>query len=170
MSPSGKAVDFDSAIRRFESCHPSLNKNYRLLKFQEFTLRSILDTLKLLETFKNKNMEAKIQFIKGLDEKVLPDVRLTRSRDGSTGTATFRFKNPNILDKNTAKEGEITGMYLIDEEGLLETRDVNARFVNGKPEAIEAIYIMKSPEAWDRFMRFMERYGQSNGLVFTKAN
>ena len=36
-------------------------------------------------------MEAKIQFIKGLDEKVLPDVRLTRSRDGSTGTATFRF-------------------------------------------------------------------------------
>ena len=46
-------------------------------------------------------METKIQFIKGFDEKVLPDVRLTRSRDGSTGTATFRFKNPNILDKNT---------------------------------------------------------------------
>ena len=34
-------------------------------------------------------MDAKIQFIKGLDEKVLPDVRLTRSRDGSTGTATI---------------------------------------------------------------------------------
>jgi photosystem II protein len=46
----------------------------------------------------------------------LPDIRLTRSRDGSTGTATFRFTNPNILDKNTAKEGEITGMYLVDEE------------------------------------------------------
>jgi photosystem II protein len=167
VSPSGKAVDFDSAIRRFESCHPSISV---LLKFQEFTLSFFLDTLRLLETFKNKNMEAKIQFIKGLDEKVLPDVRLTRSRDGSTGTATFRFKNPNILDKNTAKEGEITGMYLIDEEGILETRDVNARFINGKPESIEAIYIMKSPEAWDRFMRFMERYGQSNGLVFTKAN
>jgi photosystem II protein len=115
-------------------------------------------------------MEARIQFIKGLDEKVLPDIRLTRSRDGSTGTATFRFKNPNILDKNTAKEGEITGMYLIDEEGTLETRDVNARFVNGKPQAIESIYIMKTPESWDRFMRFMERYGESNGLVFTKAN
>jgi len=56
-------------------------------------------------------MEAKIQFIKGLDEKVLPDVRLTRSRDGSTGTATFRFKNPNILDKSTAKEGEITAEF-----------------------------------------------------------
>ena len=105
-------------------------------------------------------MKPKIQFIKGLDEKVLPEVKLTRSRDGSTGTATFRFKNPNILDKSTSKEGEITGMYLIDQEGILETRDVNARFLNGKPEAIEAIYIMKNPEAWDRFMRFMERYDQ----------
>lgn len=115
-------------------------------------------------------MEAKIQFIKGLNEKVLPDVRLTRSRDGSTGTATFRFKNPNILDKMTLKEGEITGMYLIDKEGILETREVNAKFLSGKPEAIESIYIMKNPEEWDRFMRFMERYGQNNGLVFTKAN
>lgn len=115
-------------------------------------------------------MEARIQFIKGFDEKVLPDVRLTRSRDGSTGTATFRFQKPNILTKSRAKEGEITGMYLIDEEGILETRDVNARFINGKPEAVESIYIMKSPEAWDRFIRFMERYGDTNGLVFTKAN
>ena len=115
-------------------------------------------------------MEAKIQFIRGLDEKVLPDVRLTRSRDGSTGTATFRFKNPNILTKAIVQEGEITGMYLIDEEGILETRDVNARFRNGKPEAIESIYIMKNTEAWDRFLRFMQRFGAINGLVFTKAN
>ena len=115
-------------------------------------------------------MDAHIQFIQGLDENVLPDVRLTRSRDGSTGTATFRFKNPNILDKTTVKKGEITGMYLIDHEGVLETRDINAIFINGKIVAIESIYIMKSIEAWDRFMRFMNRYGQTKGLVFTKAN
>lgn len=114
-------------------------------------------------------MIANIQFIKGIDEKVLPDIRLTRSRDGSTGTATFRFKNANILDKNLSLNGEITGMYMVDNEGILETRDVNACFTNGKPEVIESIYIMKSPEAWDRFMRFMKRYGESNGLVFTKA-
>ena len=115
-------------------------------------------------------MKAKIQFIKYIDEKVLPDVRLTRSRNGSTGTATFKFKNPNILNKNTAKEGEITGMYLIDQEGTIETRDVNIIFTEGKPELIESIYIMKNPEAWNRFMRFMKRYGKTNGLVFTKAN
>lgn len=114
-------------------------------------------------------MEAKIQFIKGLDENVLPDVRLTRSRDGSTGTATFCFKNPNIFDKNTTRQGKITGMYLIDQEGTLETRDVNAVFINGKPQTIESIYIMKNSAEWDRFIRFMECYGKTNGLVFTKA-
>lgn len=114
-------------------------------------------------------MKPKIQFIKGLDEKGLPDVRLTRSRDGSTGTAKFRFKNPNLIDKKISKNGEITGMYLIDEEGILETRDVSLKFINGKPECIESIYIMQNSEAWNRFMRFMNRYGKINGLVFTKA-
>ena len=115
-------------------------------------------------------MKAKIQFIKGLDEKILPDVRLTRSCDGTTGTATFRFKNSNIMYKNTAKKSEIIEMSLIDEEGILETKDITVRFISGKPEAIECIYIMKNSEAWDRFMRFMERYAKTKGLIFTKAN
>jgi hypothetical protein len=50
----------------------------------------------------------------------------------------------------------------------LETQDVNARFINGKPQAIESIYVMKNSEAWDRFMRFMERYGETNGLVLPR--
>ena len=115
-------------------------------------------------------MEPKIQFIKGFDEKVLPKIRLTRSRDGSTGTATFRFENANIINRKKTREGEITGMYLIDEEGILETRDVSALFVKGRLKAVESVYIMKNPEAWDRFMRFMDRYGRANGLVFSKAS
>ena len=114
-------------------------------------------------------MTAHIQFMKGVNEKFLPDIRLTRSRDGSTGTATFRFKNSNILDKSLGLNGEITGMYMIDEEGVLETRDISINFVNGKPRVVKSIYIMKNFQDWGRFMRFMERYGESNGLVFTKA-
>ena len=58
---------------------------------------------------------------------------------------------------------------MIDKEGILETRDINVNFVNGKPQAVESIYIMKSSQDWNRYMRFMERYGKSNDLVFTKA-
>ena len=49
---------------------------------------------------------AVIQFIQGVNEDVIPDVRLTRSRDGSTGTATFRFANPTSFRRRqtTTKE------------------------------------------------------------------
>nr|YP_009237840.1 photosystem II protein W [Gracilariopsis lemaneiformis]YP_009294757.1 photosystem II protein W [Gracilariopsis chorda]AJO68398.1 photosystem II protein W [Gracilariopsis lemaneiformis]AML79868.1 photosystem II protein W [Gracilariopsis lemaneiformis]AOM67017.1 photosystem II protein W [Gracilariopsis chorda]UAD88925.1 photosystem II protein psb28 [Gracilariopsis chorda] len=112
---------------------------------------------------------AVIQFIKGINETVIADVSLTRSKDGSTGTATFRFNNPDILKSVMQEKGDITGMYLKDDEGELVTRDVSAKFVNGKPQAITSIYIIKSPQEWDRFMRFMERYANKNQLSFTKA-
>lgn len=113
--------------------------------------------------------EAEIQFVRGLKEKVVPDIKLTRARDGSSGVATFQFISPNVFDASTAEKGEITGMFMIDDEGEISTTDVNAKFSNGKPQAIESTFVMKSPEEWDRFMRFMERYGEANGLGFSKA-
>ncbi|MGJ3249779.1 MAG: photosystem II reaction center protein Psb28 [Elainellaceae cyanobacterium] len=110
---------------------------------------------------------AEIQFSKGVTEEIVPDIRLTRSKDGTNGTATFYFQNPKALSGESMEE--ITGMYLIDEEGELTTREVKAKFVNGKPEALEAFYAMKSVEEWDRFMRFMERYADEHGLGFTKT-
>ncbi|WP_414529013.1 photosystem II reaction center protein Psb28 [Nodularia chucula] len=109
----------------------------------------------------------KIQFSKGLDEEVTPEVRLTRSRTGDSGTATFIFTNPQILAQGSTEE--ITGMYLIDEEGEIITREVKGKFINGKAEGLEAVHVMKSAEEWDRFMRFMERYAEQNGLGFNKA-
>ncbi|XVF81071.1 hypothetical protein PTKIN_Ptkin15bG0126900 [Pterospermum kingtungense] len=108
-----------------------------------------------------------IQFIQGTDEQTIPDVRLTKSRDGTNGVAIFRFDQPSVFD-SSGEVGEITGFYMIDEEGVLQSVDVNAKFVNGKPAGIEAKYIMRSPREWDRFMRFMERYSNENGLQFIK--
>ncbi|XP_068667041.1 photosystem II reaction center Psb28 protein [Aristolochia californica] len=108
-----------------------------------------------------------IQFIQGTDEQTIPDVRLTKSKDGSNGVATFIFDQPSVFD-SSGELGDITGFYMIDEEGVLQSVDVNAKFVNGKPARIEAKYIMRSPREWDRFMRFMERYSNENGLQFVK--
>ncbi|KAL5796444.1 hypothetical protein ACOSQ2_001264 [Xanthoceras sorbifolium] len=108
-----------------------------------------------------------IQFIQGTDELTVPDVKLTKSRDGTNGMAIFRFDQPSVFD-SSGEIGEITGLYMIDEEGVLQSVDVNAKFLNGKPSAIEAKYIMRSPREWDRFMRFMERYANQNGLQFVR--
>jgi photosystem II protein len=110
---------------------------------------------------------AKIQFSRGIDEDAVPEVRLTRSQTGAQGTATFIFENPKALSSTSTED--ITGMYMIDEEGELLTREVKAKFINGQPAGLEALYLMRSPEEWDRFMRFMERYSEANGLGFSKA-
>jgi photosystem II protein len=109
---------------------------------------------------------AEIQFIKGITEESIPDVRMTRSRDGTNGKAIFYFENPKAVEEGNE---QITGMYLIDEEGELNTQEVKGKFVNGQLQAIEAIYPIRSTEEWDRFMRFMERYAQENNLEFSKS-
>jgi len=94
-------------------------------------------------------MASSIQFIKGVKEPTVPDVRLTRARDGSSGTASFVFKEPSVFEADNGL-GDITGMFLVDDEGTLSTVDVQAKFLNGKPDRIEAKYIMRSGFEWDR--------------------
>lgn len=110
---------------------------------------------------------AQIQFSRGITEPIVPNVRLTRSPDGQKGTATFYFDSPQVLSQESNEE--VTGMYLIDEEGEMVSREVKAKFVNGRPKSLESILLLNSPDEWDRFMRFMERYAQEYGLEFRKS-
>ncbi|KAJ8598983.1 hypothetical protein CTAYLR_009455 [Chrysophaeum taylorii] len=116
--------------------------------------------------------KAGIQFYDNVYEPNVPDVKLTRSRDGQTGVATFFFDEPsffNVESEDDIPKDFITAMRLVDEEGVLSTAKVNARFVNGQPKTIEARVEMYSPAEWDRFIRFMGRYAEANGLAFNKA-
>ncbi|MEJ6658956.1 MAG: photosystem II reaction center protein Psb28 [Synechococcus sp. ChSW.bin.154] len=110
--------------------------------------------------------KAVIQFLRGVDEPVVPDIRVTRSRDGRTGQAIFVFEQPEALAPEVMEA--ITGMFMIDEEGMLVTREVNGKFVNGKASALEATYTWKSEEDFDRFMRFAQRYADSSGLGYSQ--
>jgi photosystem II protein len=110
---------------------------------------------------------ARIEFSRGIAEDIIPDVRLTRSRSGNGGTATFRFDDPNVLGKDSTED--ITGMYMIDEEGEIVTREVKGIFINGQARALEAVLIMKSEDEWERFMRFMQRYAEEQGLEFVQS-
>ena len=57
----------------------------------------------------------------GSNEKrwgVRPRTRLVRLRDGTSGTAFFTFENPDVFE---GAQGDITGMYMADEEGEMTT-------------------------------------------------
>eukprot|EP00472_Partenskyella_glossopodia_P004535 CAMPEP_0197520220 /NCGR_PEP_ID=MMETSP1318-20131121/5536_1 /TAXON_ID=552666 /ORGANISM="Partenskyella glossopodia, Strain RCC365" /LENGTH=158 /DNA_ID=CAMNT_0043071657 /DNA_START=251 /DNA_END=727 /DNA_ORIENTATION=+ len=112
------------------------------------------------------SVDVRIEFLpEGKKENTVPEISLTRSIDGKSGVAKFRFEKPSLLE-DPSKAAEVTGMTMLDDEGKLETIDVQTTFVGEKPVDIEAKYIIKSADEWDRFMRFMERYSKANGLSF----
>ena len=95
-----------------------------------------------------------------------------RSKDGENGVATFNFDKPSFFNcerEEDVPQGAITAMTMADEEGEISTANVSARFVEGKPVGLLVRHEMKTPGEWDRFMRFMERYAEANGLGFAKA-
>ena len=112
----------------------------------------------------NPKAPVAIQFFLGTDEMVIPEIKLTRGLDGRTGQAIFKFDKPVALSSDNFKE--IQGMYLIDEEGQITTRNVNIRVANGENTAIEAIYSWKTESDFSRFMRFANRYAKYNGLSY----
>tara|TARA_B100000131_G_C17860647_1_gene509889 strand:- start:230 stop:583 length:354 start_codon:yes stop_codon:yes gene_type:complete len=113
-----------------------------------------------------KNKEARIQFYDNVNEPVVPEIRLTRSKDGTAGQAFFIFEKPQAL--SSISSGEITGMKMIDAEGEIMTREVKAKFVDGNPTFIEARYTWKSSDDFERFMRFANSYAKSNGLGYSE--
>jgi len=110
---------------------------------------------------------AAIQFFRGVDETVIPDIRMTRSRDGATGQAIFVFEEPDALGQEMSSA--ISGMFLVDEEGELVSREVRGRFVNGRASAIEATYTWKTVEEFERFMRFAQRYAKRANMDFSQS-
>ncbi len=109
---------------------------------------------------------AEIQFIRGINESVVPDVRLTRAKDGNSGRAFLNFDEPDVLKENSL---EILGMYMIDEEGELVSREVNAKFINGQAKRVEVVYNMRTSDEWERFIRFMNRYAESHGMGLNRS-
>ena len=113
-----------------------------------------------------ENTLAKIQFYDGIDEPVVPEIRLTRGNDGTTGQAIFIFEKPQAL--SSIADGEITGMRMIDSEGEISTREVKVKFVDGEAIFLEGTYVWKTKSDFDRFMRFANSYAKSNGLGYSE--
>ena len=111
-----------------------------------------------------------IQFIKGLNETTIPEIRLTRSSSGDTGTATFHFHKPDLFKINWKKNFEITGMYIFNKNRIMKTRYIKIYFKNGKPEVLEAIYILRNVTEWNTLIKLLNQFSEQNNLTFIKAN
>jgi photosystem II protein len=143
-------------------------------------------------------IEVRIEFSNKYIETTLPIIRLTKSRNKSTGTATFVFVQPFIfhylkpLIMKTSSFYEVVPligasfplkekekfelsslnffdeMYLIWENKKISTNDIQIIFEKGKPFLIKSIFLFKDSKDWFHFLKFMNYYSKERGLSFTK--
>jgi len=115
-------------------------------------------------------MSVEIQFLKNIKEKTLPIIKLTKSRNGKTGTATFLFVKPTSFEKMIFENHMIDGIYLIWENKRISSKDLEIFFKEGKPFLIKAIFIFKNSSEWFNFLNFMSLYSKETGLAFAEKN
>ena len=111
-------------------------------------------------------MTIEIQFIEGVPEPVLPIIKLTKSRNSKTGTATFIFIKPIIFTYFSSQIFTINGMYLLWDNKKIVTKDIDIVFKEGKPFLIKSILLFKNSSDWFNFLNFMSLYSKETGLFF----
>ena len=105
----------------------------------------------------NKNVA--IQFIKGENERDLPEIRLFRNLDRKKGQAVYKFYQPTTITPENFNS--IQKMYLIDEEGELSTRKIDVSISEKNIMEVNSTYNWNSEKEFERFMRFAQRYANS---------
>ena len=106
----------------------------------------------------NKNVA--IQFIKGMNEKDLPEIRLLRNSDGKKGQAIYKFHKPNTITLENFNS--IKKMSLIDEEGELSTSKIDLSILDNKIMEVKSTYNWNSEKEFERFMRFAQRFANTH--------
>ena len=113
-----------------------------------------------------------IEFFVGLSEE-LSNVSLRRKKDSGVRIVVMTFEHLKALEKFNSFTQQYQGnLRLIDEEGEISVFPSSLKFIYGGDEGedlkkVECGFEIASDDHWDRFMRFMERYAQANGMGYS---
>ena len=100
-----------------------------------------------------------IQFVKGKNEKDLPEIRLFRNFNGKKGKAVYKFYKPSSITLQNFKS--VNKMYLIDYEGEISTKKIDLLISEDRVKQVKSTYNWNSEKEFERFMRFASRYANS---------
>ena len=111
-----------------------------------------------------------IEFFQDVFEPTLPIIRLTKSKNKMTGTATFVFVKPKILHLVFDSDQIVKEMSLVWQRKKIKTTDISLFFFKGQPFVIKSIFLFKNSKEWFEFLTFMQYYSQELGLSFSEKN
>lgn len=112
-----------------------------------------------------------IQFFEGIPEE-LSNVSLRRNRNSGVRSVLMTFNSLNALEKfNSFTKKFSKALLLTDEEGAISVEPSSVKFVFGGPEGddlerVDCKFEIERQDHWERFMRFMNRYAEANGMAY----
>jgi photosystem II protein len=115
-------------------------------------------------------MPIEVEIFSEQKEESFPIIKLTKSINGKTGTATFLFIQPTSLETCILKQIPIESVCLIQNDKKIQTKDVSICFKKGKPFSVKAIFLFKNSYEWFDFLNFMSHYSKEKGFFFESKN
>lgn len=119
------------------------------------------------------NINPSIEFFVGLSEE-LSNVNLKHNPRTNVFTVVFFFKKLKALEKFQSFTTQTYGdLRLMDEEGTITVNPLGTKVIFGGDDGddlmgVECTFKIDDQEHWERFLRFMERYAEANGMEFSK--
>lgn len=114
---------------------------------------------------------ASIYFFEEIPEE-LSNVSLRRNRGSGVRTVLLSFKELKSLERfNSFTKRFTNSLLLSDEEGEIRVTPSSVKFIFGGPEGddferMDCAFEIEQEDHWERFMRFMNRYAEANGMVY----
>ncbi len=112
-----------------------------------------------------------VQFYEGIPETI-SDVRLRQNKSTGDRSALLIFEKMEAIERFKSFRNEFSkALKMIDEEGVIAIEPSGVKFIFGGPEGddlvrVECILDIDRDDHWERFMRFMYRYAEANGLAY----
>jgi photosystem II Psb28-2 protein len=112
-----------------------------------------------------------IEFFEGIPEE-LSDVSLRRNRSSGVRSVMMTFKQLKATERfNSFTKRFSNSMRLIDTEGEISVEPNSVKFIFSGPEGdelerVECKFEIDREDHWERFMRFMQRYAEANGMEY----
>ncbi|MBD2057381.1 photosystem II reaction center protein Psb28 [Oculatella sp. FACHB-28] len=116
-----------------------------------------------------------IQFFEGVPE-TLSDVSLRKNRTSGIRSVLLVFQELKSLERFRSYTKRFTNsVRLTDEEGEINIEPSSVQFIFGGPEGddlkrVECKFEIDREDHWERFMRFMHRYAEANGMVYGEVS
>jgi photosystem II Psb28-2 protein len=112
-----------------------------------------------------------IEFFEGLPEE-LTNVSLRRDRSTGSRSVMLMFDTLKAIEAfNSYRKRFNKNLRLIDSEGEITIEPSSLQFIFGGPEGddiqrVECRLDIDREDHWERFMRFMHRYAEANGMAY----